>query len=309
MRYPALLLPLLTCWACTVANAQPAPGRVALVIGNGKYEHAPLPNPPNDARAVEQALKACGFQVECRTDCGRKELRRAIQDFGRRLGPGTEGVFYYAGHGMQIGGDNYLIPVGADIQSEEDVLDEAVNVRTVLENMATAGSRVNILILDACRGNPFRGSYRGTTRGLARMSAPAATLLWYSAQPGSEAPDGNGATSPFTNALVHRMLTPGLPVELVFKQIAKDLRADTAGGHAPWQEGVLAGDFCFLGSVAPDARASLVPSPAPGPRTNWRRWFLGAGLAAGAGVYYYQHQQSDPGSSAPGTIVIDVPWR
>ena len=137
--------------------------RVALVIGNGGYAFSPLRNPANDAKAMAAALRDCRFSVIEKIDCNRREMRRAIREFGNQIKAGGAGLFYYAGHGFQVKGTNYLVPVGADVQAEDEVSDECVSAASVLRKMDSAGNRLNIVILDACRNNPFARSFRAGT--------------------------------------------------------------------------------------------------------------------------------------------------
>lgn len=157
--------------------------RTALVIGNGGYKDAPLKNPPSDARAMAQALTACGFKVSLVVDANRAEMFRAVREFGERIRGGGVGLFYYAGQGMQVRGANYLIPVGVDINSEDEVPVQALDVNAVLGKMDTAKNRVNLLILDACRNNPFVRSFRSASRGLTQMEAPSGSFLAFATAP------------------------------------------------------------------------------------------------------------------------------
>src|SRR6266568_7302341 len=193
--------------------------RVALVIGNGAYANSPLRNPVNDARAMARTLKGLGFDVIARENVAEKEMRRAIFEFGDKLKGGGVGVFFFAGHGIQLAGRNYLVPIGAEIASERDVELEAVDVARVLARMDDANNRLNIVILDACRDNPFGRSFRGTSRGLAAIDAPTGTLIAYATAPGKLARDGTGANSLYTTALLRAIEVPGLRIEDVFKRV------------------------------------------------------------------------------------------
>ena len=190
------------------------PPRLALVIGNGAYETSPLADPVNDARLIAQTLRQLDFEVLEHLDLNQKELKRAIQLFGDRLelaGAGAVGLFYYAGHGVQVNGRNYLIPTDAAIDRETDVDIEAVATDTVLAQMEFANNDLNFVILDACRNNPYTRSFRSASRGLARMDAPRGTLISYATAPGDVALDGNGEHSPYSRALAKAMLKPGMP--------------------------------------------------------------------------------------------------
>ena len=211
--------------------------RIALVIGNSRYKDAPLKNPANDARLMAKSLRRLGFQVLERVDVDQKGMKRAIQEFGDRLeraGAEAVGLFYYAGHGVQVHGRNYLIPVGATIQREGDVDIEALTAGSVLSYMEFARNRLNIVILDACRNNPYARSFRSATRGLARMDAPRGTLIAYATAPGKVAMDGKGANSPYTEALVKAMEVADVPVELMFKEVRLTVMAETNDFQVPW---------------------------------------------------------------------------
>jgi len=163
--------------------------RIALVIGNGGYKSSPLINPVNDARAMVRALGESGFKVISKENAGQKEMQAALRDFGDALKNGGVGLFYYAGHGMQIKGRNYLIPVDANIEREDEVAYSSVDANQILDKMDTAGNRMNVVILDACRNNPFARSFRSTGNGLAQMEAPVGTLVAFSTAPGSVTSD------------------------------------------------------------------------------------------------------------------------
>lgn len=230
--------------------------RVALVIGNAGYASNPLRNPVNDARLIASTLKALGFEVIEKHDLDQKEMKRAIQEFGKQLAGGGVGLFYYAGHGMQVNGKNFLIPVGAAIETEEDVEIEAVDVDAVLARMDGARNRLNLVILDACRDNPFARSWRSSGgKGLAFSSAPAGTLIAYATAPGSVAADGTGNNGAFTGALAQHMVRKGLSVEAVFKAVRGDVMDGTSGKQTPWESSSLQGEFYF---TLPDPGA--VPS-------------------------------------------------
>ena len=169
--------------------------RLALVIGNGAYASTPLKNPVNDARAMAQALRGLGFDVIAHENASYKDMRRAVIEFGDRLQGGGVGLFYYAGHGIQAGGRNYLIPVDATIKSESEIEVESIDVAAVLARMETARNRLNIVILDACRDNPFGRSFRSSSRGLASVDAPTGTMIAY-----ATAPDAWPQTAPVRTA-------------------------------------------------------------------------------------------------------------
>jgi len=232
--------------------AQPAAARerVALVIGNGAYQSAPLANPVRDAGLVGEALGAVGFSVLRISDADQRGMRRAIQDFADRLhdaGADAVGLVYFAGHGVEVAGRNYLIPVGARIRRESDVAIEAVAADEVLQIFAFSPNAFNMLVLDACRNNPYARGFRSASRGLARMDAPTGTLIAYATSPGSVAVDGSGDNSPYSAALAEMIRQPGLTVEAAFKRVRVSVMASTAGEQVPWEASSLVGDFFFNG--------------------------------------------------------------
>ncbi len=233
--------------------AAAAERRVALVIGNNAYRDAPLTNPVNDARAMADALRAAGFDVVLRTDISHREFLSALREFGDRLRRSGAGLFYFAGHGMQIKGRNYLIPVDAAIEREDEVAYAAVDAQAVLDKMESAGAATNLLILDACRNNPFARSFRSASQGLAQMDAPVGTLVAFATAPGSVASDGQGSNGLYTQHMLEALRRPGLKVEDVFKQTRAAVRRDSQGKQVPWEATSLEGDFYFVPPLAPVA--------------------------------------------------------
>jgi len=221
--------------------------RAALVIGNGAYADSPLRNPVNDARDMARALGELGFTVILRENATKQEMERAIADFGALLSPGAVALFYYAGHGMQVGGRNYLIPVDARIAAERTVRLEAIDVDLVLDQVTAGGSDVNLVILDACRNNPFERRFRGQDGGLAQINAPKGTLIAYATAPGRVAADGEGGNGVYTAKLVDAIRTPGLPVEEVFKRVRAEVSRETGDAQVPWEASSLVGNFYFIG--------------------------------------------------------------
>ena len=222
-----------------------AEGRVALVIGNASYDEDPLRNPVNDSRAIAVSLRQLGFEVIEVEEADRDQMTAAMRRFERRLGPADTGLFYYAGHGVQVDGSNYLIPLEAEIDSKLSVKTEGLNVGLVLDAMEGAGSRLNIVILDACRNNPYERSLRGQSRGLAVMDAAKGTLIAYATAPGSVAADGEGKHGVYTEALLDALVIPGLQVEEVFKKVRIEVERRTDGEQTPWESSSLTGDFVF----------------------------------------------------------------
>jgi formylglycine-generating enzyme required for sulfatase activity len=228
-----------------VAPAAGQEKKTALVIGNSTYLVSPLKNPANDAKAMAKALRELGFVVDERTDRGLIEMKQAIEAFGKSIRSGGVGLFYYAGHGMQVDGQNYLIPVDANIEGEAEVDFKAVNAGLVLAKMELARNSMNIVILDACRNNPFSRSFRSVNQGLASMNAPSGTLIAYATAPGSVASDGAGANGLYTSELVKTVKKPGLRIEDVFKQVRSGVQSQTGGKQVPWESSSLVGDFFF----------------------------------------------------------------
>ncbi|MCI0388509.1 MAG: caspase family protein [Acidobacteria bacterium] len=219
--------------------------RVALVIGNAAYKGSPLLNPVNDAKDMAQLLGELGFGVIYKQNASQAEMKSAIREFGNNIVKGDVALFYFAGHGAQVNGVNYLIPVDAVITKEEEIEYESVNAGLVLAQMASAANKLNIVILDACRNNPFARSFRSQTHGLAQMTAPAGTIVAYATDPGSVAADGKGKNGFYTEELLKAMRLPGLKIEDVFKQVRVAVRNKSQGKQTPWESSSLEGDFYF----------------------------------------------------------------
>ena len=219
--------------------------RIALVIGNANYKTRPLRNPRNDADDVSSSLKATGFQVIDLRDASLQQMRAGVRQFGDRLINNDVGLVYYSGHGVEVKGRNYFIPVNADIMREDEIADQGLDVSLILEKMNTAGKGVNILIVDACRDDPFGRSFRSTSRGLAQMDAPRGTIIAYATSPGKVAADGDGRNSPYTKNLVKAMLQPNKPIEQVFKEVRRAVQEETKNQQTPWENTSLSGDFYF----------------------------------------------------------------
>jgi uncharacterized caspase-like protein/sRNA-binding protein len=234
--------------------------RIALVIGNSAYTSAPLKNPVNDATAMATQLQKLGFTVVLKKNANLRVMEDAIIDFGDRLKRGGVGLFFYAGHGLQVGGGNYLIPIGAKINRESDIKYETLDAGKILDEMANANNGLNIVILDACRDNPYSRSFRNAARGLAIVSnAPAGTFISYSTSPGTVAKDGDGRHSPYAEALLRYMKEPGLTIEQVFKSVRAKLGKETGGKQIPWELSSLQGEFYFAPGSAGKS-AATVPS-------------------------------------------------
>jgi formylglycine-generating enzyme required for sulfatase activity len=254
--------------------------RVALVIGNSSYKIAPLKNPANDAADIAKALRGLGFQVTLKQNQSRDAMAQAIREFGNQLKRGGTGLFYYAGHGMQVKGKNFLIPVDADIQSEDEVPYRGIDANDLRAKMESARNRVNLVILDACRNNPFARSFRSSAQGLAQMDAPVGTLVAFATAPGSVAADGTGRNGLYTQHLLASLNQPGLKIEDVFKRVRVGVRQGSRGKQVPWENTSLEGDFYFkpgkAGESPPQQVASiaptLAPTPAPGAEATGETW-------------------------------------
>ncbi len=245
MRYRICILILILWSACVVARPQE---RVALVIGNSNYANSPLANPVNDAQLIATTLRQLDFDVIEQLDADENTMERSIQDFGDRLediGKNAVGLFYYAGHGVQLDGVNYLIPIGAQIDRERRIKSEAVSTSVVMDAFEYARNELNFLILDSCRDNPYSSSTRSANRGLARMDAPAGTLIAYATAPGKVASDGDGENSPYSSALATAMRQKGVLVEQMLKNVSRSVVAETGNKQRPWVASSLIVDFYF----------------------------------------------------------------
>ena len=264
---------LLFAWGIAWAGAATADEpdkRVALVIGNSAYQTTTaLPNPKNDATAVGNTLKGMGFDTEVLIDVTKAAMDAAIRRFGDRLEGAGVGLFFYAGHGLQVNGQNYLVPVDAKLTKERDLEFESVDFGLVMHQMEST-KRVNLIFLDACRDNPLAntlasnlGAKRSMVgRGLARIDAGAGTLISYSTREGTTAQDGDERNSPYTTALLRHMTTPGLDVALMLRQVREEVMTKTNQEQVPWEYGSLMGEFALVPAAArPDAPAT----PGPGP--------------------------------------------
>ena len=261
-RWLGLLLWALSaaCAAAGMRGVAVTEERIALVIGNATYRNDPLDNPVNDARLIAKSLQQSGFAVTLRENLDRTALLNSLREFGQRLNENTIAVLYYAGHGLQLRDHNYLMPVDADIRSEDEIPISGMDLSFILGRMSHARSRVNIVILDACRNNPFAGKTVPVAQGLAQMDAPVGTLLAFATAPGKLAADsGGGANSLYAEQLARHLLTPGLPVEHVFKRVREAVVRDTKAQQVPWESSSLQGEFAFVpGSVAPAQAAADV---------------------------------------------------
>jgi len=222
--------------------------RLALVIGNSNYQFGgKLINPVHDAHAMKTALENLGFTVIEAVNCDQKTMKKKIDDFGNNLSNYDVGLFFYAGHGVQVKGYNYLIPVDSKLEYERDVEYDCVQAGRVLAKMESAGSKTNLVILDACRDNPFERSWtRGqTSKGLAFMNAPSGSLIAYATSPGNTASDGKGSNGLYTSAILDYIRQQGLQIEDMFKEVRKKVIKESGGKQTPWESTSLVKDFYF----------------------------------------------------------------
>jgi hypothetical protein len=254
-----------------VAPVEPAPTalqgpeqRVALVIGNSNYQNAPqLANPDNDAQSMAQFLNSAGFEVISATDLGQNDMLRVVQDFSAKVsarGPNTVAMVYYAGHGVQLAGENYLVPVDAKVTDQTELVNDSVRLVDVMSTLETIPSRMRIVILDACRNNPFP-NVNDAGRGLAIVDAPNGSIVGYSTAPGAEALDGSNGHSPYTQAFLDVARQPNVPIEQLFKRVRLAVNQTTSGAQVPWESSSLTSDFTFFGDAAVAANRAPVHAP------------------------------------------------
>ena len=243
-------------WAHGAAPADG--GKIALIVGNGAYPAAPLRNPVGDARAVADVVKQLGYNVRLLENTTLRDLVEAFRDFSLRAASASVRMVFYAGHGVQAKGRNYLLPVDADPRSEDDVVTQSVDVGGFVDRLSALKTGTNIVVLDACRVNPFAGGvivgpdgrrlkFRGSTpTGLAALDAPVGTLVAFSTAPNGVALDGpSGQHSVYAKHLLTHLPTPGLPIEQLFKKIRIGVAEDTQRVQVPWESSSLTSEFCF----------------------------------------------------------------
>lgn len=248
------------------AGPATAEKRIALVVGNSAYQNITrLDNPRNDATLMAETLSGLGFTLiggSAQLDLDKAALDIDVQNFGRQIQGADVALFYYAGHGVQVNGSNYLVPVGANPTREADVDFQMVDINLVLRQMQGSGTRLNVVILDACRNNPFgaRG-LRSADGGLAQMRAPEGTLISYATQPGSVAQDGSGGHSPYTKALATTIKQAGLDIFQTFNQVGLAVKRETGGSQQPWvSSSPIDGSFYFVAPVAAAPPVTIEPS-------------------------------------------------
>jgi formylglycine-generating enzyme required for sulfatase activity len=259
----------------TVPAAQ---NRWALVIGNAAYgpEIGPLQNPVNDATDMAVTLQQLGFEVIVLLDATRPQMEEGIAAFRRELRPGDVGLFYFAGHGAQVEGTNYLIPIGANVESALTAKADSLSAEQVLAGMVEAGTALNFVILDACRNNPFTPRWPIGRPGLAPMQAARGSLISYATAPGAVAVDGAGRNGTYTKHLLRHLTVPDLPVEQMLKRVRAAVEEETRGVQTPWESSSLQGDFSFrptaatrpgtaAGAAPPRQEQAGTPGAVPGP--------------------------------------------
>ena len=249
--------------------------RHALVVGNGAYVDRvrPLPNPQHDAEDMAAKLEEAGFEVTLAVNLDRSGMERAIVEFGKALQEGGIGLFYYAGHAVQLNGKNYLIPIGAKVGDEDWLPLDTIDADDVLWRMGGADNRLNIVILDSCRDNPFPSSFRSISRGLAPLPAPHGTFVAYAAAPGARAIDGlGGRNSPFTAALLKTVDDSGLKLEDVFKRVTAIVSERTQGFQHPWVHSSITGDFYFHPPASEPEPTEVAADPSLADRPDYLAW-------------------------------------
>jgi hypothetical protein len=276
LAFGLLLLPQI--WASCAAAAE---SRVALVIGQSAYRAVPaLPNAENDARGMAELLRNAGFDVTAAPDLSQNDMRQAISDFAAKVaasGPDTVAAVFYAGHGLQVDGENYLIPVDIDPKREADIPLQAVRLNDLMNTLGALPTRMRIFMLDACRNNPFPALNQTAGHGLAIVDTKAGapgSFISYSTSPGAEAEDGTGADSPYTTALLSVAKEPNLPIEETFKRVRVAVNQVTDGRQVPWESSSLTVPFMFISTDAGAGQGAAAPKlPAAPERSSadWRR--------------------------------------
>lgn len=265
--------------------------RVALVIGNSAYKSSPLKNPTNDARDMAAKLRGLGFDVIERSNLTTRQIGSTMRELRSKLTPGAVALIFYAGHGLQIKGDNFLPAVDAEIETEDDVPNQSLALKQIMQVLDDAKTRLNLVFLDACRNNPYARSFRSGENGLSKVDAPTGTLISFATRPGSVASDGEGRNGLYTEHLLKAMDVQGLQIELALKRVVSAVKGASSGRQEPWMEGSIEGDFFF----APTGNGNLTQVGASVPvlppqggglvlddlrqqqdaRNNWGRWQAG----------------------------------
>ena len=244
-----------------------AASRVALVMGNGAYLHAdPLPNPPKDAAAVARVLENMGFRIFSGIDLDVEASRQLISRYVEALDEADTGLVFYAGHGIQVDGENYILPVDVTLETKADLRYKTVSLSDLVDDTADP-DRTNIFIVDACRNNPLSRSFQRKSRsavgqGLARLSAGSGTMIAFATAPDDVALDGDGDNSPFTKALLQHLETPGLEINQLMTRVRADVYAATDGQQLPWTNSALLGEVFLLPGGAPPSAPTVAAPPA-----------------------------------------------
>ena len=243
----ALTLTSYDSFAAQQENTTTTPQKlIALVIGNANYQLSPIKNPTNDSKDFAAKLKQQGFDVVYRENLKIMQVGSMLREFKSKLTPGSIALVFYAGHGLQMRGENYFPVVDADIASEEDIPIQSLALHQLMDILEEAKTSTNIVILDACRNNPFERKTRSLSAGLAKVNSPSGTLIAYSTRPGSVAQDGDGRNGLYTEELI-KLMDIHKPIEQVLKQMVSSVKNKSKGRQEPWSEGSLEGDFCFGG--------------------------------------------------------------
>ena len=246
-----------------LAQTAEKPNRIALVIGNANYSQGKLLNPVNDANDIATALREVGFEVILVTDADLRKMEEAVEQLGSKLKRGGVGLFYYAGHGVQVNGENYLIPLQSRINRAQDVRYEALPVGKLLGAMEDAENDMNIVVLDACRDNPYARQWRSNQTGLASVQSATGTLIAYATKPGGLTEDGQRRNGTYTSHLLKHIRTPGLEVELLFKKVREGVLQETNGQQIPWESSSLIGSFAFNSTLTEPTLARKNPTKSP----------------------------------------------
>ncbi len=256
---PCLAAHPATSTPASAASAMAGERKVALVIGNSAYRVGVLKNPVHDAQAVAATLRTLGFEVSLRENTSLRDLIESFRQFSLNTRLASVRVVYYAGHGLQLKGRNYLLPVDTEIRGEDEVVAKSADLNELLDRLGNTKQGINIVILDACRNNPFSGvefvgpdgrrlKFRGATpAGLAPVEAPLGSMIAFSTAPGGVALDNpSEKNSLYTKHLLTSMRSPGLPIELLFKQVRLGVARETGRVQVPWESSSLTGEFCFV---------------------------------------------------------------
>ncbi len=229
-----------------VTSGKASGRRIALVIGNSAYKNRPLKNPVNDAKDISDTLKKANFKVLELYNASRAEMKDSINQFSEQLTNYDVGLVYYSGHGIELSGRNYFIPVNAEIDNEDEIPRQGFDATEIVEKMGRSNVKTSIFIIDACRNTPIFTKFKSAESGLAIMQGSTGTVVAFSAAPGHVAQDGNGRNSPYTSALIKQINIPNKKIEDVMKDTARVVNAETASRQTPWYNSSLTGDFYFI---------------------------------------------------------------